>query len=227
MSELEQKDSEQVSNETPEEAEASSPRTLKIHGKEFDVSTPEGLLHAQAWGEAVSSLVGRQGQELGSLRQFAKANAPTKDEQELLKEAKRLAGDGDTDSAFDLMFRYTKEVSNENARKLAMERQNAEAWDNYFETRPELTKVFGKKVIRKVSEAEFDLANYEGDAFAMLDQFWMTKIPTPAEKPSKIEKPPVTLSGGATRRSKEAPKEEPKKVPTIEELLDARSDRRR
>jgi len=225
MSELENKDS---AEETPQadvpEEQVSQPKMLKVHGKEFDISNEQGLIHAQAWAEAMSSLVGRQGQELGQLRKFAGDRQPTKDEQQLIQRAKQLESEGDTSSAIDLMFQYAKETEVEVKRQLQRERQNSETWDAYFESRPELLKMFNKQTIRKVSETSFDLPNEE-DPFSKLDAFWMPKVAgQTTEKPRSQDKPPQTLSGGSTPKS--APRNPAKdtKTPSLDELLDARSD---
>lgn len=221
---------EEASEITEEPAAEAAPATklptlLKIHGKEFDVSTSEGMIHAQAWGEAISSLVGRQANEVGTLRKFASERKPSKTEAELIAAAKQKAAEGDVEGAIEQMFGYAKETETKATERLRIERENNETWDSYFETRPELTKQFGKKMVRKVSESVLDLFQQDQDAFQALDDFWKPKVtvapvaPVAEEKPKSRDVPPATLSGGTPRPVKRTEVEAPKATSTIDDIL--------
>lgn len=208
------------------ETVAAAPQLVKVHGKEFDVSTPEGRLQLQTWGEAVSTLVGKQGSELGSLRKFAAERKPTATEAELLAQARKRAEEGDVGGALETVFSYAKETESKYRRQQEIDRHNNETWDAYFESRPDLTQVFSRQTIRKISEAELPLTD-EGvaDPFAVLDQYWLTKLPkvaAPVEKPKTRDIPPQTLSGGAPASSP-ASKPAPKKPVSLSELYDLRA----
>jgi len=198
--------------------QAVQPKTLKIAGKEFDISTSEGLIHAQAWGDAIAHLVGKQGNELGDLRKFRAEMKPTEDESALLAKADELRSQGDHRRADELLLGFAKQAKLEAARKLDMEKENARTWNAYFKSRPELTELFDEDTIRSVSETKLDIYDAK-DPFAVLDQFWLPKAP----KKAKEEKPPVTLSGGQARPVAPEKKVEEAKPVDFEALLDARS----
>jgi hypothetical protein len=223
----------EVVEETPvTETSQPQPKILKIHGKEFDISTSEGFIHAKAWGEAISSLVGRQGQEIGSLRKFVTERKPSKDESELLSKVKELRSLGEHDQADTLLFDHAKSIRTQADAKLEKERANDRTWEAYFDTRADVVKLFGKETVRKVSENALEI--YESDdPFKLLDQFWTPKLPQadpkvvgPADK-EVVEKPPVTLSGGSAKRSKVEAKSDAKPKATLDEILDARAIKRR
>lgn len=203
-------------NETPSasaetEAAASaapSVELFEVHGKKFNLSTPEGKGELKGFLEAMSTELGRKNNEVGTLRKFAAAVKPDKDESEIIKSARQKAAEGDLDAALDTVFSFSKAKINQVRQESEMERQNSETWDAYLSARPDLMKVFDKRTIRRVSEVDLDVYNLE-DPFKALDDYWMPKVKVvaPSEKPAtKTDVPPASLSGGTSNApSKAAP----------------------
>lgn len=202
-------------------------KLLKVHGKEFDVSTDLGLLQAQAWAEAISSVVGRQGQELGDLRKRTFSNdSKSSSDSEVAKKAKDRAANGDIEGAIDEVLSFARETEAKASRKLDIERKNNALWDEYFTGREDLAKKLGKDKVRKIAEATLDLYNPEQDVFQVMDDFFMplvkSETPTPIKSESE-KKPPLTVSGKA-KPSPVAPAKSPdaSKV-SFEDVLGART----
>jgi len=211
-----------------EQKPATTPLVLTVHGKTFDVSTEEGRLQHKYWAEALSSLAGKHAQELGEARKFIAARATTSDERELIEKAKSKANEGDIDSALDMVFSHTKEETLKAKKALEVEKENAETWDLYFEKRPELTKVFDRKTIRKVSESSLGIYEVE-NPFKVLDEFWLPKTSSvgsqaaSSQTPPDSQVPPVTLTGGrsATTSRPSAPAPKPDGL-SLAGILDSR-----
>ena len=188
---------------TTDEGGTHVPNIVRVHGKEFDVNDPTQKAQLSTWDEAHAKLVGRQTNELGSLRQFYKERQPSKDEASLLATAKAKAAEGDLDSAFDMIFSQAKESISQADKRNAAERQNSELWEEYFSERPELAKKLGRQRIKQVS-ATLDIFNENQDAFTALDAYWMPLLPSEKPAATKVadtEKPPVTLSGSGKKPS--------------------------
>lgn len=201
--------------EAPESTAASAatpqPRTLKVYGREFDVSTDVGLTQAQTWAEAMSTLAGRQSTEVGKLRKFVSEHQPKGTESEILTKARKFAAEGEPDRAIELMFDHSKEIERKAQKRIETERHNSELWEEYLSTRPDLDKKLGRQKIRQVSENALDLYSEKvDDVFTVLDDFWkpfMAAEQTSAApaKPRTEDKPPVTLSGGAAKPAAQTP----------------------
>lgn len=213
--------------ETAEAPAEVAPVIVKIAGKEFDLSTELGRIQAQAWGEAFSAALGRQGNELGELRKFKSQMAPTKDEAELLAKAQQLREEGDHRSADQLLFGYAKQVQADAQRKLELERENDRTWKAYFKQRPELTATFDEETIRTVSETRLGIYDSQ-DPFSVLDGFWLPKVPqkpqaTATRSTAPSDKPLMSPKGSAPKAPQAKPKQEAPKAPSWEEVLDAHS----
>lgn len=178
-------------------AGTATPVLLKVAGKEFDISTPEGKMHAEAWGDAIAGLVGRQGNEVGELRKFKSEHAPTDDETKLLTTVAELREQGEHAQADKLLFGFVKETSTKAQRRLEAERANDKTWQAYLKDRPELAERFDVDIIRKVSETSLGETLYKAeDPFAALDALWKVQPKAP-QKANESDKPPVVLPGGA------------------------------
>lgn len=192
-------------NEAPQTDVSTSVEELfEVHGKKFNLATPQGKGELKGFLEAMSSELGRKNNEVGTLRKFAAAVKPDKDDSEIIQAARKKAADGDLDAALETVLSFSKAKINEVKQQTETERQNAETWDAYLAARPDLTTIFDKRTIRRVSEVDLDIYNSE-DPFKALDQYWLPKVkavkPAPA-KPDETPKqksdvPPATLSGGA------------------------------
>lgn len=217
---------EDASSQLPLKVEA---RIVNIHGKEFDLSTPEGLMQAQAVYDVMSSVIGRQGNELGQLRKFVKEGAsPAKSD--LYKAAKAKASEGDVEGAIETVLSFAEETQRKADKKLEVERENSKAWDAYLDSRKALADVFGKSAIREVSETVLKDRLYDADdPFKLLDEYWLPKVSkislaTPEDAPSVKSKPLATLSSGRARP--QAITTSPAPVATMEDeivkILDSR-----
>ena len=175
--------------------EATEPKLKRISGKEFDVSTPIGEAQYDAWVEALSTLVGHQGNEVGELRKFKSEHAATDDEAKLLTQVSELRDQGENAKADQLLFNFTKEAVAKSKRQLEVERTNEKTWRAYFKDRPELLSQFDEDVIRSVSETKLDLSKEE-NPFGALAAFWKVS-PKGGKKTADDEKPPVVPHGGA------------------------------
>lgn len=215
-----QSDSEAVETQAVETVESTpAPIILKVHGREFDVSTEIGRAQHQAWSEAFSTMVGKNSAELGRLRKFEAERKPSADEAELLSKAKAKASEGDVEGAIEMVFSQAKEAELKAAKKLELDRKNSELWDEYFSERPDLAKKIGRTRVKTIAET-LDIYNEEKDAFKTLDEFFLPLVPS--EKPTD-KKPPVTLSGGSPKTTLATAKTEAKTLPNLSDLLDAKS----
>ena len=186
----------------PDEANAAADSAqagelFEVHGKKFNLSTPEGKGELKGFLEAMSSELGRKNNEVGTLRKFASAVKPDKDESEIIAQAKTKAQEGEIDEALNSVFSYSKAKIREMEQRQAVEKENDETWDAYLASRPELLKLFDKRTIRKVSEADLGIYDSE-DPFKMLDSFWLPKAKSLNVTPQKQDTPPAGLSGGST-----------------------------
>ena len=209
----------------PETAVAAKvePILLKVHGKEFDVSTEQGRLQHQAWAEAISSVVGKLGAEVGTLRQFKAEREPSKDEVNLLAKAKEKAASGENDSALEEVFNYSKEQIVALKAEQERERHNNALWDEYFADRTDLVKQLGKDKIKRIAEATLDLKKKDQDAFAVMDEFFKPFLAVSQPPKKTDEKPPLSLSGKAPNTSSAPEKKADKEQVSIDALLDGRS----
>lgn len=196
-------------------------KTIEFGGKVFD-DTPEGREQLAAYGASLTELVGRQSNEVGKLRKYA----PSKDEEALLTKVAELRENGEHLQADRLIVSFTKKKELDIFDRLAVERQNDRTWQNYFKSRPELTKLFDEDTIRTVSETKLDVYNSD-NSFKVLDDFWLSKVNAlkdsfkPGEK-SKDEKPPVVLSGGQSRKEIKPESKQESKF-NLQTLLDSKS----
>lgn len=205
-----------MSNEneaSPAQQVAATEESFEVHGKKFNLSTPEGKGELKGFLEAMSTELGRKNNEVGTLRKFAAAVKPDKDESEIIQAARKKAAEGDLDAALDSVFSFSKARINQVQQQAEMERQNSETWDAYLSARPDLMKIFDKRTIRRVSEVDLDIYNNQ-TPFETLDAYWMPKVKAiapvaaPSEKPkAKTDVPPATLSGGSVASG--APKDLP------------------
>lgn len=215
-------------------AGAPNPKIVEIHGKKFDISTPEGLLQAQAVYDVMTTIIGRQGNELGGLRKFVKEVSPQAEEVDVIKAAKAKASEGDFDSAVDAIFAYSKAEKAKLENKLKAEKHNSKTWDAYLDSRKDLVDVFGRSSVREISEALAEKGSLElydaDDPFKVLDSYWLPKVKR--DKPPEVvsDTPPVTLSGGApqTHVASGSSKQEDKGGDdlSLDSLLDVNSSRR-
>lgn len=234
-------ESEKVESPAPDTQETKAPETkskmLKVHGKEFDVSTDLGLMQAQAWAEAISSVVGRQGQELGDLRKQAKqfvSETPKSDDSEVAKKAKEKVSQGDVEGALEEVLSFARTTEARAAKKLEVERANNELWDEYFQDRPVLTKKLGREKVKKIASASIDLYDGSKDVFKSLDEFFLPLVGSFEEKPvletvskPKAEKPPVALSGRSAPISAPLDIASDKKALSVTDILDTRALKRK
>jgi hypothetical protein len=212
--------------EPPKEFKA-PPKLLKVYGREFDISDERGLLQAQTWSEAMSTLVGRQSTEIGELRKFkTDRDQVPKSYDELLKKASELRDEGNHRDADRLLLNFAQEREVSANKKLGLERENDRTWEAYFDSRPEVAKLFGKDKVRQVSEVSLGIYD-ASNPFQVLDDYWKPKtelLSPPAPKPPigtlpREEIPPTTLSGGPARPASGAPA--PSKVESVDDVLNA------
>ena len=208
-------------------------RILRIGKKEFDVSTPEGLLHAQAWAEATSSLIGTQGQEVGDLRKetaklrrVAQEVELLEDDRKLLTEVAGLRENGEHLKADELLVKHSKRTSMKARAGLEAERDNDKTWRQYVSSRKELLKYFDEDEVRAISERKFGEALYDTtEAFSLLDTYWKPKLTAlKAEtKGEELEDGVTVQTGrGASGGGGDAEPDERPKV-DLNSILDANS----
>src|SRR5580765_1171786 len=210
---------------TPQPAPAAKvePILLKVHGKEFDVSTEQGRLQHQAWAEAMSSVVGRLGAEVGTLRQFKEERTPSGDEAQVIAKAKEKAAQGEIDLALEQVFSYSKEQTLKLKSDFERERHNNALWEEYFADRAELVKQLGKEKIKRIAEATLDIKSKDKDAFAVMDDFFKPFLVVTQTPKKSDEKPPLSLSGKGPNTSSAPEKKADKEQVSIDALLDGRS----
>jgi hypothetical protein len=143
--------------------------------KQFDISTEKGILQVQAWGEAVSSLIGKQGNELGSLRKFKAEMAPATSEADLLSKVSELRESGEHNKADELMVAFTRRSQTETQKALSTARENEKTWREYFRSRKDLLDFYDEDEIRTLSESRLDLASVD-NPFEVLDSYWKPKL---------------------------------------------------
>lgn len=213
----------------PEAAQVAKvdPILLKVHGKEFDVSTEQGRLQHQAWAEAISSVVGRLGSEVGTLRQFKEERQTSATEMELRVKAKAKASEGDIDGALEEVFNFSKEQELKLRAEQERERHNNLLWDEYFADRADLVKQLGKDKIKRIAEATLDLKKKDQDAFSVMDDFFKPFLVVQQPPKKSDEKPPLTLSGKATSTSSTPSTPAAKTTLSMDAMLDARSINRK
>jgi hypothetical protein len=214
-------------SQAQEQPQQAAPKLLKVYGREFDVSTEQGMLQAQTWSEAMSTLVGKQSTEIGALRKFkSERDQVPKSYEEVLEKASELRDSGEHKAADRLMLNFTQEQKVAADRKLALERENDRTWETYFDSRPEVVKLFGKDKVRTVSEKALGILDDE-NPFKTLDDYWRPRVdmlvpkssdPQAQPKPRE-ETPPASLSGGPARP---APSAAPvAKSESIDDVLNA------
>lgn len=223
-------DSEEQKSTSSDAGTKAEPRILKVHGKEFDVSTEVGFIQAQTWAEALATTVGKQGKELGDLRSFKAERAPSESEKEIRVKAKQKAAEGDLESALDLLLDYSKETELKLKRQNQVDKANSELWEEYFVDRTDLVKQLGRDRIKKIAEASLDLYKQDQDVFKTLDEFFMplARKETPKQTDDKA---PKTLSGSpsgtASSAAKTGTEKDSKKEESFEDILDSRSFNRK
>jgi hypothetical protein len=188
-----------------EAAPQKQPKILKVYDREFDISTPDGFIQAQTWAEAMSTFVGKQSNEVGSLRKFKAERELPPSAGDFLAKVTELREMGDHRKADEMILNHARDQEVFATERLKAERDNDRLWDEYFTTRPDLTRFFPKETIRAVSESRLGIYDRD-DPFSFLDTYWKPKTQTtgavtgefvPQRKPSQNDVPPVTLSGGA------------------------------
>lgn len=198
---------------------------VKVHGKEFNVLDPIQKAQLEAWDEAHAKFVGRQSNELGKLRQFHKEREPSKDDAEVVRQAKAKAAEGDLDAAIDLVFSQSKEAVAKAESLRRAEANNSELWEEYFAERPELAKKLGRQKIKQVSST-LDIFTEGKDAFSELDAYWLPLLPSEAPIPAKAgkeAKPPVTLTGAAKKTPSSTSAKQDSKPASMDDILNDRS----
>ena len=169
----------EISENTPE-SQAADPakKPLNLFGKEFDVSTPEGVAHAQGWNDAFQLTHGKQAQEIGPLRKFKSAMDSIKTESDANSKATKLLEDGDTGGAINA-------ISDHYQQQLVGERQqhenarfNDQLWDEYFEKNPDASKLYGSKIrARKLAEMELgDQLTTAENSFEVLNAYFGPQV---------------------------------------------------
>jgi hypothetical protein len=187
------------------EAEATpEPKILKIHGKEFDISTDDGLKQAQYWGEAVSTLAGRQSNEIGELRRevepLRKYNLtrPDFDEIEITQKVEKLRAEGEHVEADRLMF----ELYRQTKLDTEVQREEDRLWSDYRASRPELFQRLPEDMAR-----DYVFNNYrvelrgEADPFSLLDRILKPKASRIEPSQQSSSEPAATLGAGASAPS--------------------------
>lgn len=195
---------------TPKAPEA-EPQILKIHGKEFDVSTPEGFQQAQYWGEAVSSVTGRLGQEVGDLRKevepLRKYNLkkPDFDEVAIMQKVETLRAEGENVEADRLMFELYRQAKLDTN----IQREEDRLWLDYRAQRSELFESIPEDISR-----DYIFNNYREELYASDDPFGLIdRVLKPKASrirpPQSSDAPAATLGAGQAGTPPAAP--EPKK----------------
>jgi hypothetical protein len=182
---------------------------LKIGEKEFDISTPEGLLQAQTWGEALSHAIGKQGNELGTLRKFKAERVTAADTEEMLRKVGELREEGRHVEADKLILAHAEERELAVNQKLQNEKANEELWSEYFEARKDLTKLYSKKDLKLLAKNQLDLESVD-DPYKALDSLFADKLEKARSLPgsSSSGTPKVQSAAGGRPRSVPAPQPE-------------------
>lgn len=205
----------------------STAKMVTVHGKTFDVNDPIQEAQLRTWDEAHAKMVGRQTNELGTLRKFYKERQPSKDEAELVRTAKQRAAEGDLDNAIDMIFGHAKDAISRSEARLQAETQNSELWEEYFAERPELAKKLGRQKIKQVSSSALPIYEEGVNAFEVLDNYWLPLLPTEKSataKPSAPAKTPATLTGKSPKpQASKAPSNESAKPSSIDDIFSSHS----
>lgn len=205
--------------QTQPDAGKPNPYEFEFGNKKFDLSSDTGRAHLRGWMDAITSTVGRQGNEMGKMRKFVQDMQPTADEETMLSQVGALRADGDHEKADALLLGWTKKQVagvKDVAKKV---RANDDSWEAYFAERKELLDLFPKDVIRKVSETVLEDIYTASDPFAVLDGFWSSKVR--AAKTPEPAKSPMLQSGSQSRPEKaEGTSPEEPKGKSVEEILD-------
>lgn len=217
--------SEKENKEVSENQEPSvEPKVLKVGEKEFDISTPEGLIQAQTWAEALTYRVGAQGNELGSLRKFRKQMEPTEDESKLLSEVAKLREDDKHAEADELILSFTRKQQMVLEQKRQVEEYNNKIWNEYFKSRPDLLEKYDEGYIKWKAEKNLDLAEVD-DPYKAIDGLFGPKADSSAPQVTKTKEDstpviPGAMGGRAAPSRSPQPKEDTQDAVDFNDLFD-------
>jgi len=196
-----------------------SPREAKMAGKTFDISTSEGVAHMQGWGDAMGTLVGKQGEELGQKRKFEALMKPTESQEETLKEITQLREDGEHGKADHLLLAYTRRSQREARNELRVEREKDKFLKSYLNERKEILNTYDEEDFRTLTESQFDFAS--GVSFEDLDNHWLPKVRDKKifDAASPVETPETVVQSTTGGRAP-AEKVSTEPVPEVQSLDD-------
>lgn len=207
-----------------EEVAKPEPREVELAGKKFDISTKEGLIQAQTWAEAMSTMVGRQGQELGTLRKFKTEMAPTESQEKLLGEIQNLRDNGEHGRADELLLAYTRKAQSAAKQELQVEKEKDRFLRSYLKEHKDILDIYDEDDFRTLTESMFDFRS--GVSFEDLNSYWLPKVKNKKSfmQAEPVETPQTTVQSQGGRAPADGPsKEETKtapKVPSVYDVLD-------
>lgn len=181
-------------------------KLFKVYGREFDVATEDGFKQAQTWAEAMSTLVGKQSNEIGDLRKevepIRKYNlkGATVDEVALRTKVEQLRDEGNHREADNLMLELVKQ-----SRIHADTRAERETmWADYRTARKEIFDVLPEDMAKSYVFGQYasELESAE-DPFALIDRVLQPKAAKLKPRPA-VEPPVATATTGTTPAAKPA-----------------------
>lgn len=207
------------------------PKIFKVYGREFDIATDEGLKQAQTWSEAMSTLVGKQSNEIGQLRdevepvrKYNLKNA-TADEIGLRKQVAELRAAGNDIDADNLLFEFGRQ--NRIAAQVELERERM--WNDYRNSRSDifdaLPEDMAKSYIFSNYQAELEKAD---DPFSLMDRVLKPKAtklkPKSASADSQVSAPapsaPAAVLGAGSPPDKKAVESKPDESSPMDKVLE-------
>jgi hypothetical protein len=216
---------EQETVQAKPEAEKSNPpapKVFKVHGREFDISTDEGFKQAQTWSEAMSTLVGKQGNELGSLREEVaplrryNLKKVTPDKIGLLSKVESLRSEGNHFEADKLLASYVEQT--ELATEATLERERL--WNDYKASNPEVFAVLPEDMAKSYVFANYsDKIEGSDDPMGIIDRVLKPKA-SKLKPVSPVSPPAATLSSGVAPATQTIKPEDKKEPSAMDKVLD-------
>jgi hypothetical protein len=191
-------------NEEPKvEPVGPAPKLFRVYGREFDVSTETGFIQAQAFAEGMSTLIGKQSTEIGTLRKeveplrkYNLTNASV-DEVKILKDVEKLRDEGRHSDADRLMFELYRQTQNVADERLEKER----LWNDYRAANSKMFEVLDEEMSKEhvFKNYSSELSKTE-DQFGLLDRVLKPKFNKFNKSSDSVNLPPATV--GANQGTK-------------------------
>ncbi len=208
-----------------EKTETEQPQTVKVWGREFDVSTPEGRSHLESFGEGTAFKFGKQSNELGELRPLKALAETSEDDEKFKSEMSNLLESEDPEErrkAADLILTRDKVLQERQKR----ERENDRIWSKYFSERPQLTSKaksvgFSEEDLRIKAERDLGSVLFEAkNQSQALDSFFQFEKVAEKAEPSD-DGTQVVQTSSRTQPKKVEKEEDPQ--PSFTDIVTERS----